>query len=1140
MKLRLKPMIAVGFAIALLVVGGACMIALYRSTIGLIAADGRATHTYNVLNRLQNLRLLLTDVENHEHKSDRRYEKDDLTQIKRMVAQLDGEFNQLRSLTADNASQQRRLDTLQPLFARKLAALRDTAALPTKSGIEAARRRLMPEQGASERDKTRGLLGEIESEERRLLAQRESHTQYKNIENIKIIYSICLLAIVVVALGGFVIHRDLLGRGRAERAQQDSQDTLEARVRQRTGELDEANETLRCGIAERAQAEGILRQRTAELAEANETLRLGLAEREQAESVLRQSSGDLAEANETLRLGLAERDQAEGVLRQRTSELAEANETLRLGLAEREKAEGVLRQRTADLAEANETLSLGLAEREAAEGVLRQRTSELADANGTLSLGLAERAQAEGVLRQRTADLAEANETLRLGLAERERAEGVLLQRTGDLEAAQERLATTAQFVATLNQSGMLDAYRGALGCFTQSTGIPLAVIYDALDGQDPAPICAVGPDHRPLQAALFSGAGLPATVVRTGLVQALLGPFEQGELRLQFGLGDVGLHSVVGWPIVYLGRCLGVLVTAHTALLTHERRVFIAASIAQLAIRMEGFQVEQQRVRLLADLQAQSTALGAAKLEAERASRVKSEFLANMSHELRTPMNSIMGFTQRLIKKLSDTLPERELDALRTVDRNAKHLLGLINDILDLSKIEAGKMELNLTRIDLAAVVREAAEQASPLTDNKPVEVRLELPEGPLMVSGDRIMLKQVVLNLLSNGINYTESGTVTIAVGEIHDARLGRVARLAVRDTGIGIKPADVGRLFQQFTQLDGSPSRKVGGTGLGLAITALYVRMHKGRIDVTSDYGKGAEFTVLLPLQEEPVLPVPDSNGLSKTGIESQPYSPKKNGFAPRSPCEGIRILCIEDEPDTLKYLQLTFEDAGYEVLRASDHDAAIAGAKVGRPDLICLDLCLPGKDGYEVLKSLRADPDLAGVPVIVVSVTSEEARSIGCGAHRYLAKPVAAEDLMAAVRDVLAAEIPSALVIEDDPDVSRLLAEGLADGGMSVRTATNGREGLDRLAEFKPSVILLDLMMPVMDGFAFLENVQLDPARARIPIIILTAKTLEPEEVARLSQASAAILTKGRGDTEQVINAILKAALPSRRVPLGVAT
>jgi CheY-like chemotaxis protein/nitrogen-specific signal transduction histidine kinase len=534
------------------------------------------------------------------------------------------------------------------------------------------------------------------------------------------------------------------------------------------------------------------------------------------------------------------------------------------------------------------------------------------------------------------------------------------------------------------------------------------------------------------------------------------------------------------------------------------------------------------------ADLQAQSRALLDSQREAEHASRVKSEFLASMSHELRTPMNSIMGFTGRLLRKLGDSLPERELDALQTIDRNSRHLLGLINSILDLSKIEAGKMELRLARFDLVESVREVAAQAAPLIDGKSLRIELELPHAPLDLDADPNLIRQVLTNLLSNGIKYTDQGSVTIALGTVDDPRLGRAACLAVRDTGVGIRIEDRARLFQHFTQLDSGSTRRVGGTGLGLVIAERMVRMHGGRIDVESTLGVGSTFTVMIPLNSEDARPSSASEDQSSPDTlpgRSPTVRPTGKALIPR----GLTILCVDDDPDVLKYLRLTFEDAGYGVLSASSHDEAIDGARQHGPDLICLDLAMPGKDGYDVMRSLRANPTTSAVPIVVVSVSADEARRLGSGARRYLAKPVDAADLVDAVREILAPGVSDALIVEDDPDVSRLLSETLLQHGISVRAAFDGRQGLDQLAVKPPAVILLDLMMPVMDGFTFLEQIERDPRWSQIPVIVLTARSLSSDEVAELARVCSAVVAKGRDDTECIVDTILQAVLPRRRDP-----
>ena len=551
--------------------------------------------------------------------------------------------------------------------------------------------------------------------------------------------------------------------------------------------------------------------------------------------------------------------------------------------------------------------------------------------------------------------------------------------------------------------------------------------------------------------------------------------------------------------------------------------------------------QAERNLTAAHGELQEQVVQLEQAWEAAEAASQAKSEFLANMSHELRTPMNSIIGFTHRVLKKLGGSLPARELDALETVERNGKHLLSLINDILDLSKIEAGRMELQKSRFDLVVVAREVLEQVSPLARGKPVQLESSLPDEPILIQADRTKTVQIISNLLSNGVKYTDEGTVTISASRTEDEHLGPAVRIAVRDTGVGIKPEDQKLLFRKFTQLDGTIRRRAGGTGLGLCIAQEYTRMHGGRIEVTSQFGEGSEFAVLLPLgTSTKAVAQASSLCLERTGeMPALPDAPPVTEDATIQP-GGITVLCVDDEPDALKLLHQTFEEAGYNVLLADGCDGAIEQAQAHRPDVICLDLCMPDKDGYELLDELRSDPRLATVPVVVMSGTDEQSKALEAGAKYFLTKPVTPERLLAVTRQFLTGADLKVLVIEDDPDTCRLLTEMLSECHAEVRTASNGKEGLARLVQWIPSVIVLDLTMPIMDGFGFLEHVQLDPLWNKIPVVVLTAKTLESNELARLSNVTRAILTKGHGDAEQLIDAILKAAPVHPAVPEEVST
>jgi|GEM_PF-1849074 len=505
------------------------------------------------------------------------------------------------------------------------------------------------------------------------------------------------------------------------------------------------------------------------------------------------------------------------------------------------------------------------------------------------------------------------------------------------------------------------------------------------------------------------------------------------------------------------------------------------------------------------------------AKTMAVEANRSKSEFLANMSHELRTPMNSIIGFTHRLIVKLKDQVSEREMDALETVDRNAKHLLTLLNDLLDLSKIEAGRMTLSKTRFDLNEVIREVCSRLAPLSEEKALNVKVDLPDETVEVEADVIKVRQIVTNLVSNGIKFTENGSVTAKVSTVSPGAQNDFVTIEIEDTGIGISPKNRQRLFRKFTQLDSSTTRTASGTGLGLFISNEFVKMHGGRIEVESLVGRGSTFKVWLPLSSKPL---------------NRPKRSKDSRVRNRSTTQGITILCVDDNDDILEFLRLTFEDEGYDVLLADGYESAIEIATKNKLDLICLDLRMPGKDGSDVIKTLRIDQRLKAIPVIVVSVDADEPAIKNLGARSYMTKPIDPDRLLTEVTDILAESVGRALIVEDDHDTAELIEKTLTDHHIDVHIAKNGKVGLEAVGSFSPSVIILDLMMPVMNGFDFLERISTHQKWKRIPVVILTAKTLDQDEVDRLGRFSTAILTKGRDYTTSLVSTILKAVVPRR--------
>ncbi len=581
----------------------------------------------------------------------------------------------------------------------------------------------------------------------------------------------------------------------------------------------------------------------------------------------------------------------------------------------------------------------------------------------------------------------------------------------------------------------------------------------------------------------------------------------------------EAGVRSSVAVPLKQQGAVLGVLLVQSRApgQFGEEDRQLLSALADQAAIAIENArlyeQVRRHAEELEAKVEARTRELQEANRRLETASQHKSEFLANMSHELRTPLNAIIGFTRLVMRRSKEVLAEKQYENLEKILISADHLLKLINDILDLSKIEAGRMEVRPVSVRLGALVDECLRTVEPMVKSERLRLVKAVDAGLPQLTTDEDKLKQILINLLSNAIKFTETGTVTVAAG----ARAGQIA-ITVADTGIGI-PADALELiFEEFRQVDSSTTRKYGGTGLGLSISRHFARLLGGDVSVTSVVGAGSTFTVTIPLAYRLVRPA--ARDVAEPGGEERGGRPEN----------GKVVLAIDDDPDVIYLLRENLAEAGYRVVGALSGAEGLQKARELRPFAITLDIMMPHKDGWEVLHELKADPATKDIPIIVVSIVDLGYR---LGAFDYLLKPFDRDAIATALARISPRE-GRILVVDDDPHVVDLVRQLLEDDPYEVMAAADGQEALDAIARRRPDVILLDLLMPNMDGFAVIEHLQQDPEWRLIPVIVLTAKTLTAAEETLLEQSVVKVVQK-RGLDRAAFIQELRSALGSCRGP-----
>jgi signal transduction histidine kinase/CheY-like chemotaxis protein len=536
-----------------------------------------------------------------------------------------------------------------------------------------------------------------------------------------------------------------------------------------------------------------------------------------------------------------------------------------------------------------------------------------------------------------------------------------------------------------------------------------------------------------------------------------------------------------------------------------------VYAAIRYFAYSLETEKAEQLELNEMLGVSSAELANALAQLQERNqalveASEHKSRFLAHMSHELRTPLNAIIGYSEMLQEDRENLGATSLVEDLRKISTSGKHLLRLINDVLDLAKIESGRMEFAQERCTVQSLIDEVATVAEPLAAKHRNRLIVESAEASGELHTDVTKLRQILLNLLSNAAKFTHSGSVSLRTRSVRD---GQAIEFAVQDTGIGLTEEQLSRLFQEFSQAEASTSRRYGGTGLGLALSRKLAQALGGDITVESTPGAGSTFTAVIPRQisfGSPRRPAP---------VDSA---------RPTDTSGAGTILVIDDDADSRDLLSRILERDGYRVVTASGGASGLELAREVRPDAITLDVIMPDIEGWTVLSRLKADPVLQGIPVLLVTIVDDGGAGFALGASNFIRKPVDPQRLLAAVSGDVRHNPRRVLVVDDDVAARAVIRRDLKAEEVEIDEAENGAIALEYLATHKPEFILLDLAMPVMNGVQFLKRCWGSRNGQDVPIIVVTGQNLSLEDRAYFAQAAAQAVTNGGPDYSTLIEKV----------------